>query len=151
MRISDWSSDVCSSDLASPPARPAASRPAPVATPVPDGFERPSLGAVPGGDPRPTWALKSVLADARRVGASVYTVRRGDTLRAVGAMTGAGSEAIAMENDLAAPYALYPGQQLRIPAGLYHRVAAGETGIGIAQAYGVDWGEVITINALSAP
>src|SRR3546814_6738988 len=49
------------------------------------------------------------------------------------------------------PYALYPGQQLRIPAGLYHRVAAGETGIGIAQAYGVDWGEVITINALSAP
>src|SRR3546814_4313650 len=66
-------------------------------------------------------------------------------------MTGAGSEAIAMENDLAAPYALYPGQQLRIPAGLYHRVAAGETGIGIAQAYGVDWGEVITINALSAP
>ncbi|MBB5707838.1 peptidoglycan DD-metalloendopeptidase family protein [Sphingopyxis panaciterrulae] len=136
---------------ASPPSRPAASRPAPVATSVPDGFERHSLGAVSGGDPRPTWALKPVLADARRVAASVYTVRRGDTLRAVGAMTGAGSEAIAMENDLAAPYALYPGQQLRIPAGLYHRVAAGETGIGIAQAYGVDWGEVITINALSAP
>src|SRR3546814_17597590 len=49
------------------------------------------------------------------------------------------------------PYALYPGQQLRIPAGLYHRVAAGETGIGIAQAYGVDWGEVITIKAISPP
>jgi len=39
----------------------------------------------------------------------------------------------------------------RIPAGRYHRVAAGETGIGIAHAYGVDWGEVVTINALAEP
>lgn len=56
-----------------------------------------------------------------------------------------------MENDLAPPYTLHPGQQLRIPAGRYHRVAAGETGIGIAHAYGVDWGEVVTINALAEP
>lgn len=78
-------------------------------------------------------------------------MRPGDTLRAIGAMTGAGSEGIAMENDLAPPYTLHPGQQLRIPAGRYHRVAAGETGIGIALAYGVDWGEVVTINALAEP
>src|SRR5690606_22666567 len=124
---------------ASPPARPVAPSPAPAATPAPDGFERRSLSEVTGGDPRPTWALAPVAANARRVAASVYTVRRGDTLRAVGAMTGAGSETIAMENALAAPYTLHPGQRLRIPAGLYHRVAAGETGIGIARAYGVDW------------
>ena len=74
-------------------------------------------------------------------------MRPGDTLRAIGAMTGAGSEAIAMENDLAPPYTLRPGQQLRIPAGRYHRVAAGETGIGIAHAYGVDWGEVVEAGA----
>jgi murein DD-endopeptidase MepM/ murein hydrolase activator NlpD len=48
-------------------------------------------------------------------------------------------------------FTLRAGQQLRIPAGLYHRVGAGETGIGIARAYGADWGEIVTINALSEP
>lgn len=106
---------------------------------------------VTGGDAHPTWTLQSVRANARRVEASRYTVRPGDTLRAIGDMTGAGSEAIALENDLAAPYTLTPGQQLRIPAGLYHRVASGETGIGIARAYGSDWSEIATINALTEP
>lgn len=106
---------------------------------------------VSGGDRRPTWELQPVATNAKSISATVYTVRRGDTLRAIGEMTGAGSEAIAIENDLAAPYPLVPGQQLRIPAGLYHRVAAGETGIGIAQAYGADWGEIVTINALTEP
>lgn len=131
----------------SAPAPPSPAPPAPVA----DGFERRTLGEVVGGDARPTWTLKPVAANARDVAASLYTVRPGDTLRAIGAMSGAGSEAIAMENDLSAPFTLVPGQQLRIPGGLYHRVAAGETGIGIAQAYGADWGEIVTINALSEP
>ncbi|WP_428680213.1 peptidoglycan DD-metalloendopeptidase family protein [Sphingopyxis sp.] len=136
---------------------PASTAPAPRPVPpqstgypaAPD-YERQSVDVV-GGDAHPTWTLKSVATDARQVSASSYTVRPGDTLRSIGEMSGAGSEAIAMENDLAAPYTLRAGQQLRIPAGLYHRVGAGETGIGIARAYAVDWGEVITINALSEP
>lgn len=106
---------------------------------------------VSGGDSRPTWTLQGVAPNARSVGATVYTVRSGDTLRMIGEATGAGSEAIALENDLAAPFLLKPGQQLHIPAGLYHRVAAGETGIGIAQAYAADWGEIVTLNALAEP
>ncbi|MBU7588951.1 peptidoglycan DD-metalloendopeptidase family protein [Sphingopyxis terrae] len=128
------------------PRAPSAAQKAPVSD-----FERGSLDEVVGGDARPTWTLQPVAANARDIAASTYVVRPGDTLRAIGAMTGAGSEAIAMENDLAPPYTLHPGQQLRIPAGRYHRVAAGETGIGIAHAYGVDWGEVVTINALAEP
>lgn len=112
--------------------------------------ERQSV-AVVGGDPRPTWTLKPVSPNARQVSPGLYTVRVGDTLRSIGEMSGAGSEAIAMENDLSPPFTLRVGQQLRIPAGLYHRVAAGETGIGIARAYGADWGEIVTINALSEP
>jgi len=130
-----------------------APRPAPpqsTANAPPPDYERRSVGVV-GGDAQPTWTLKAVATNARQVTATVYSVRPGDTLRSIGEMSGAGSEAIAMENDLAAPYTLRAGQQLRIPAGLYHRVAAGETGIGIARAYGVDWGEVITVNALSEP
>lgn len=118
----------------------------------PSDFERrPVSDIVVGADPHPTWTLKPVVAKAVRVPTSAYTVRRGDTLRAIGDMSGAGSEALAIENDLTPPYTLIPGQQLRIPAGLYHRVATGETGIGIAAAYAADWGEIITVNALAEP
>lgn len=130
-----------------PPARPA---PAPTAEQAPD-FERRSLGEASAAYERPTWTLKPVTANAARVSSGVYSVRPGDTLRAVGEMTGAGSEALAIENDLVPPYTLRFGQELRVPAGLYHRVGSGETGIGIAAAYGADWGEIITINALSEP
>ncbi|MBU0823595.1 MAG: LysM peptidoglycan-binding domain-containing protein, partial [Alphaproteobacteria bacterium] len=134
-----------------PPPRPIA--PTPVSATLPDSFdfERQSASDVVGGDVRPTWTLKPVATNAVRIGTSSYTVRPGDTLRAIGEMTGAGSEALALENDLTAPFTLRPGQQLRIPAGLYHRVGAGETGIGIARAYGAEWGEIITINALAEP
>jgi murein DD-endopeptidase MepM/ murein hydrolase activator NlpD len=124
------------------------SRPAPTEPPAPErGAPRETAGVYE----RPTWALKSVTANAVRVNAGIYSVRPGDTLRAVGEKTGAGSEALAIENDLVPPYTLRFGQELRIPAGLYHRVGAGETGIAIAAAYGVDWGEIITVNALSEP
>jgi murein DD-endopeptidase MepM/ murein hydrolase activator NlpD len=95
--------------------------------------------------------MASVNPNARQIAGSRYTVRNGDTLRAVGDMTGAGSEAIALENGLVAPFTLVPGQQLIIPAGLYHRVSSGETGIAIARAYNVAWGDVIARNALTEP
>ena len=134
-----------------PPPRPVA--PSPVPSSVPDSFdfERRSASNVVGGDARPTWTLKPVAINAVRIGTSSYTVRPDDTLRAIGEMTGAGSEALALENDLTSPFTLRPGRQLRIPAGLYHRVSAGETGISIARAYGAEWGEIITINALADP
>lgn len=134
---------------------PATNAPAPTSRPAP-AEEAPVRGdifggEVVGGDARPTWTLKPVATNAVQVTAGSYTIRPGDTLRAIGEMTSAGSEALAIENDLTPPYTLRPGQQLRIPAGLYHRVAAGETGIGIAAAYRADWGEIITVNALSEP
>ncbi len=130
-----------------PPSRPVAATPVPASP----GLERQSVSEVVGGDARPTWTLKPVAANAVRVAPTTYLVRPGDTLRAIGDMTGAGSEAIAIENDLSPPFTLRAGQSLRIPAGLYHRVGAGETGIGIARAYGADWSEIVTINALSEP
>lgn len=137
------------------PASAPPQRPTPPATtaPAPSSAANTPLAYddVAGGDSKPTWALQSVATNARAVTATSYTVRPGDTLRAIGEMTGAGSDAIAMENDLAPPYTLVPGQRLRVPAGLYHRVAGGETGIGIARAYGADWGEIVTINALAEP
>jgi murein DD-endopeptidase MepM/ murein hydrolase activator NlpD len=101
--------------------------------------------------PRPAWESRPVTADARQVEAGSYVVRTGDSLRSISVKTGAGSEAIARANNLAKPYTIFPGQKLDIPAGRYHAVREGETGIAIARAYNVDWSRVITANDLEEP
>ena len=89
--------------------------------------------------------------DARTIATSTYVVQNGDTLRAVGERTGAGSDAIARANNLLPPYVIRPGDRLTIPGGRYHSVRAGETGIAIARAYGVEWSRVVAANRLSEP
>ncbi|MBW6526641.1 M23 family metallopeptidase [Sphingomonas sp. RHCKR7] len=101
--------------------------------------------------PRPAWEARQVAPDARAVAAQRYTVRRGDTLGAIAARTGAGVDAIARANGLAPPYPVRVGRTLDVPGGRYHLVRAGQTGIAIARAYGVPWTEVIAANALSEP
>lgn len=100
---------------------------------------------------RPPWESRPVTPDARTVDDGEYIVRPGDTLRAIGNRTGAGSEAIARANALSAPFAIQPGQRLTIPGGRYHEVKAGETGIAIARAYGIAWSDIVTANALVEP
>lgn len=102
-------------------------------------------------DPAPAWIARRVRPDAVDVPESRYTVRPGDSLRAIAERTGAGSEAIARANGIAAPFVVKVGQTLRIPAGRYHHVRTGETGIAIARAYGIAWDRVIALNELEAP
>jgi murein DD-endopeptidase MepM/ murein hydrolase activator NlpD len=102
-------------------------------------------------DEVPVWEMRPVAANATSVTAGDYVVQPGDTLRGIGAKTGAGSESLARINALTPPYVLHPGQRLTVPAGRYHRVSAGETGIAIARAYGVDWATLIGINNLTEP
>jgi len=101
--------------------------------------------------PEATWQSHPVSAEARDVSAGDYVVQPGDTLRGIGNRTGAGSEAIAAANGLAPPYVIRPGQRLVIPAGRYHSVGEGETGIAIAQAYGVRWADMLALNGLEEP
>lgn len=122
--------------------------PAPAPQPVPQQRSDP-VPALPA--PRPAWETRSVNADAQAVAGSTYTVRNGDTLRAIADRAGAASEAIARANGLSAPFTIFPGQRLTIPGGRYHLVRAGQTGIAIARAYGVDWSRIVTDNALEAP
>jgi len=97
------------------------------------------------------WQARPVAPSAEQVDPSTYIVRPGDTLGVIGDRTGAGSEAIARANGLAAPFIVRTGQRLSIPGGRYHRVAAGQTGIAIARAYGVDWSRIIAANDLREP
>ncbi|WP_232343462.1 LysM peptidoglycan-binding domain-containing M23 family metallopeptidase [Novosphingopyxis sp. YJ-S2-01] len=101
--------------------------------------------------PRPTWDGGQVVKRDSAVKPGEYVVRAGDTLRGIGNRTGAGSEAIAAANNLPPPFTIYPGQRLIIPGGRYHSVAAGETGIAIAQAYGVRWADMVALNGLEEP
>ncbi len=101
--------------------------------------------------PRPTWDGGRVIRRSTDVAGGSYTVRPGDSLRGIGNRTGAGSEAIAEANALPPPYTIFAGQKLVIPAGIYHAVAAGETGIAIARAYGVRWSDMVALNALEDP
>jgi LysM repeat protein len=97
--------------------------------------------------PKSTWSSRQVSANAALVDGRTYVVQSGDTLRGIGNRTGAGSEVIARANGLEPPYIIRPGQRLIIPAGRYHTVASGETGIAIARAYSVSWRDVVSANA----
>jgi murein DD-endopeptidase MepM/ murein hydrolase activator NlpD len=101
--------------------------------------------------PTPSWNPATVERNSREVERGVYMVESGDTLYRIVSKTGASLTDIANANNLSAPYVLRLGQQLIIPAGLYHNVNAGETGIAIARAYGVTWSEIISLNTLQAP
>lgn len=126
-----------------PPAAGTGERP-PTAEPV-------QMPPQPAAAAEPTWEAERVAADARTIPAGSYRVVAGDTLRAIAGKTGAGSEAIARANRLQPPFLIQPGQRLRIPAGRYHRVREGQTGIAIARAYHVDWNRIIDLNALEPP
>lgn len=117
---------------AAPPASASASRPAPA----------------PGGQ---RWRPQPVVADANRIEATTVTVRQGDTLTRIAERTGAGALAIAVANGLKVDAPLRPGQQLKVPAGRYHSVKAGETGLAIARAYRTDWRLVVLRNGLQPP
>lgn len=99
----------------------------------------------------PSWSAANVVRKARQVSASVYIVQAGDSLFSIANKTGAGATAIAQANNLMPPYAMRPGARMQIPAGLYHRVGAGETGIAIARAYRLVWASIVALNALKPP
>lgn len=96
-------------------------------------------------------ALAPVSPNAQTVRAQTYIVQPGDTLRGIGNRTGAGSEIIAKENGLVAPFIIRPGQKLRVPGGRYHLVEEGQTGIAIAMAYDVPWSAIVELNAIGEP
>ncbi|MBZ6377517.1 hypothetical protein B5C34_04525 [Pacificimonas flava] len=100
---------------------------------------------------RERWQPQDVVTNARPVDESSYEVRPGDSLSVIAERSGASISAIAAANGLAPPYTIFPGQELRIPGGRYHRVNRGETGIAIALAYGVDWDRIVAANGLEPP
>lgn len=128
----------------------------PAADPVPaeivaPGPPQPAISESAPPPPPPAWQVKVVRPSAVDVPASTYVVKPGDSLRRVSDRTGAASEAIARVNNIASPFKILVGQKLKIPAGRYHKVGKGETGIAISRGYGVDWARIAQLNQLAEP
>jgi murein DD-endopeptidase MepM/ murein hydrolase activator NlpD len=133
----------------------AANKPAPTSDETAIAADRPADGSdtdtKAAGGQKPVWEVATVTPDAVEVAKSTYIVQPGDTLSAVVRKTKAGADVIAHENDLKPPFVLRPGQKLAIPAGRYHMVRKGQSGIAISRAYGVEWQKIIAINHLKEP
>ncbi|MHB1216826.1 MAG: peptidoglycan DD-metalloendopeptidase family protein [Alphaproteobacteria bacterium] len=84
-------------------------------------------------------------------GPGEYVAAAGDTVYTVAQRNGVGVRALIDENKLQPPYALQPGQHLRIPPQREHTVQAGETVYAIARRYQVPMAELVRINNIPQP
>jgi LysM repeat protein len=91
---------------------------------------------------------------------SVYTVRSGDSLSAIGARLGVSWRSIATANGISGPaYVIYPGQVLAIPgagaapapAGRTYTVVSGDSLSAIGAKVGVDWHAIAAKNGIPGP
>lgn len=80
-----------------------------------------------------------------------YVAGAGDTVYLVAQRNGVGVRALIDENNLQPPYALQPGQRLRIPPQREHTVQTGETVYAIARRYQVPMAELVRINNIPQP
>ncbi|MGI4878955.1 MAG: peptidoglycan DD-metalloendopeptidase family protein [Janthinobacterium lividum] len=124
-------------------------------TPVPVAAPPPSLPqhvvVAPVKPTRPPWVARKVIAAGTNVTARDLAVVAGEGWSQVAQRAGVPVGALAAANGATVASALVPGQVLKVPAGRVHTVAAGETGIAIARAYGADWTRVIAVNRLTPP
>ena len=132
-------------------AAPAAQSDRKAAAATPNANTKPITDTKAAGGQKPVWEVTTVAPDTIDVAKSTYIVQPGDTLSAVVRKTGAGADVIAHENDLKPPFKLRLGEKLKIPAGRFHTVKKGQSGIAIARAYGVEWARIVELNHLQEP
>lgn len=86
-----------------------------------------------------------------------HMVRWGETVYSIARWYGVSAQSIINLNGLHAPYTIYAGQSLWIPAssgpsmGRTYMVQAGDTLIRIGQRFGVPWGDIAWHNGLQYP
>ncbi|MDD3447264.1 MAG: LysM peptidoglycan-binding domain-containing protein, partial [Zavarzinia sp.] len=96
-------------------------------------------------------AIAAPVTGGEVVGTGETVVASGETLSAVSRRTGVPMRDMIVENGLAAPFTLQPGQRLRLPEARYHTVAAGDTVYNISRRYGVDQASLMRENGIEAP
>lgn len=99
-----------------------------------------------------------LFAVAASAASGTYVVRRGDTLSGIAGRHGVSTSALAAANGIGDPNRIVEGRRLAIPgsaaaasAAMTHRVAPGDTLIGIARRYGVSAAALASTNGLTNP
>ena len=85
-----------------------------------------------------------------------YTVRPGNTLYAIAQFFGTTVKEIAEANGLRCPYTIYPGQELvlsieEIRSPRYYVVSPGDSLSSIADRYGLEINELLSLNRFEDP
>lgn len=81
-----------------------------------------------------------------------YTVKPGDTLSSIAQRWLIPPNSLILANNIAAPYVIYPDQQLSMPPGVTtYSVKPGDTIFSISQSYGVPMNIIIQANTLEPP
>ena len=81
-----------------------------------------------------------------------YTVRAGDTLYNIALRWGIPLNSLIKANNLAAPYTIFPGQQLSMPPGVTtYVVKPGDTLFSISQRYGITINLIAEANGIEPP
>lgn len=100
--------------------------------------------------------------DTSKPNVTYYTVKRGDSLSAIGAKYGVNWKDIATMNNIPGPqYIIYTGQTLKIPVGgtsskpqsgeRIYVVKSGDTLSEIGAKLGVNWKDIARINGITSP
>ncbi len=87
----------------------------------------------------------------RKPGPSLIVVERGDTLYSIARHHDIDVQSLIEANDLVEPFALSPGQSLRLPSVRLHAVQKGETIYSISKAKGVDTLSLALMNDIQPP
>ena len=80
-----------------------------------------------------------------------YQVQPGDTVYSVAQQFSLPLRSLIDSNQLEPPFALRPGQVLRLPAPRVHEVVSGDTVYGISRRYGVDMAALVRQNDIEEP
>lgn len=80
-----------------------------------------------------------------------YTVKRGDTLSEIGQHLNVKWQEIAAENNIHAPYLIFPGEELKIGEQQFYIVVTGDSLSKIGQKVGVDWKDIASANYIKEP
>jgi murein DD-endopeptidase MepM/ murein hydrolase activator NlpD len=153
---------VASAPVRAPPPAPQATAPSPAQSAVPPDYTPPSPASVeppPPEEPPPPQihyrnTPERVVAGGPVVAARGmyrdYVVQPKDHVDAIARDLETTRKMLVDANHLKAPYALQPGQHLKVPVAKAYEVQAGDTMVEIAKRFGVSVGELSDLNDLSA-